>query len=370
MSILLAMPGITLPDDLEARIDAAGYDHAQIDNSRLRLMAARIDGLLVNHADRIPTVVRNRLDGYRRTDAVPTAGYFLAQQLEYIYQEVVRTPQPKPSAFEAFAQDNRVPVGARSHKVRRVTHVGEATIYGGEADVPSVGVRQEEEAFPVVHLVTKMRLNLFDMLSDSFANGGLIREQMDACRMAITQKMNALSWSGDRKAKLYGALNYPWVPVKLSATPFSSSSTADQILAELNACANYASENSQDILKPDTLAIAPALDNYISQTPRSSTSDKTIKQYWLETNPMGIKRVVRVPELKANTYSGPNFPANRHGMLFYNSAKEATSNTIVTMFQLLPPQSDGFFDTTYAYGSYGGIVYRMAGASLIAWVQA
>ncbi len=370
MSILLATAGFSVPDDLEARIDSAGYDHASIDATRCQAMATRLDSLLASHPDRVPTVIRNRLDGWRRTDAVPTQGFFLAQQLEFVYQEVLRTPQPKPSAFEAFAIDSRVPPGARTHKVRRVTHVGEATIYGGEGDVPTVGARQVEENFPVVHIVSKIRLNIFDLLSDAFANGGLLRENMEAARIAITQKMNALSWAGDRKHKVHGALNYPWVPVKLSSTPFSSSSTADQILAELNACANYASENSQDILKPDSVAIAPALDNYISQTPRSSTSDKTIKQYWLETNPMGIKRIVRAAELKANTYSGPSFPANRHGMLFYNSAREATSNTVITMFQLLPPQSDGFFDTTYAYGSYGGIVYRMAGASLIAWVQA
>lgn len=292
-----------------------------------------------------------------------SAGLAMARQLEHIYSEVLRESYPAQNAFALFPMDTSVPPGAKTHTVRRIYQDGEAGFYEGGEEVPRVGISQQEETFAVKHIVTSFNYSLFEQLSTAFANIALVAELLRTARDIIMEFANRVFWYGDTSVKLYGILNYPWLPVKVVSTPFDGSADADDVLGEINAVANFPKEESKATMSPNTFVTSPRARNYLMTTPRGATTDTTIGEFWLRTNGLGITKIEEAWELQG---AGPG---GTDGMLFYRRDRLGVCLVVPQGFTTLPVQSLGFEDTTFAYMSVGGAIMRDVGNNILAWVD-
>lgn len=336
------------------------------------------------HADRFDAALKTipvRADslgrlanGKVRQDSGESNGLFLARQLEYNYAEGFQRPLPPLSAFTGFPGGQplfpitrEVPLGAKSHTVTREDPIGEArVIRGGGSAAPQVAIQQVEESFPVLYYGAGFNLSIFDMASSNFANASLPAKLAARARDAIMRLMNQATWFGIPELKLRGVLNYDWLPKKVVATAFSLSASADDMLAELQALANFPAANSKNVLFADTMLVSTKIYYIISQKRLGSTASGTVEtvlEFFKRTHPT-IKDVILVPELDA---AGP---AGEDGVLCYNRSFEGISNVVVADPTALPVQRHGYDDMNLMFGAHGGVVMRHAGANVLGWVSA
>lgn len=292
-------------------------------------------------------------------------GFHLARQLEYIHAEVMEQPLPELSAFRLFPISSEVPPGVRFHTVRRVNQAGEAVVYRDGQAIPRVGVAQVEEQFPVRHYVSSYGYNVFDQQSSEYARTNLLMRLTRTCRDVIMRLANQLSWFGSNTHGIYGVLNYPWLAKKVAATPFTMDASADDLLAELHAIANFPAEQSKGVFSPNVMAVSIRFNHVISTRRMGATPDGTVltvKEFFLKTTPY-IKRIEVAHEL---TGAGPG---GTHGVLVYRDDAYGIVNEIPQGVAALPVQTTGFDSMVPMYMSHGGIVMRDVGNNALAWVE-
>lgn len=288
-------------------------------------------------------------------------GFHQARQLEFIKPTVLEEKYAIPTAMSLFPVDSSVPVGARTFTVRRASEYGEAAIYRGGAPIPQVNLGMVEETFQVKHLVIGYRLDLFESQSSSFAGTDVRGRKLRAMRNIMLRRYNDLAWFGNEASAIKGVLNYPYLPKAASAYAYNGSAAADDVLADLHRWANWATDNSDDVFAPDTLAVSPRVYNYLMTKVRSATTDTTIGKMFLESSP-NIVNIVSAPELRG--ISG----ASTDGMLFYKNDIESINHVLVQPFTVLPVETNNFEESVVAYMSFGGVTMPDAGNNLLVYV--
>ena len=301
----------------------------------------------------------------RRADGFGGDGFHFARELEFRYAQVLEEKTPVLNGMALFPIDGSVPVGARTHTVTRESIEGEAIIYrGGKGDdAPQVSVSRLEEEFPVRHVVSSFTMNMFDEQSSNFANTGLFTRKMRALRKVIERKMNTLIWEGNVASNLFGIRNYPWLAKRVSPLVYDGSATADQYLEDLSAAANFAAENSQDVFSPNVLAITSRVSNMLRRKNMGNSTDTSVMQYFL-ANQNYITRVVVANELIGY---GPN---GEDGFLFYRDDSESISTALITPFQMMPAERQGFQQRFLAWATTGGEIMRDVGNNLLMFAPA
>lgn len=296
---------------------------------------------------------RMRINAMRLDAVSPGRGLFLARQLEHMYNEVLRTEYAPKNAFDLFELDNRVPVGAATHTVRRIDHLGSARYHRGDSnDQPTVDVEQDEESFPVHPIVTGIQMDIFEMQAADFANFNLQAELELAAEETIMQFANDKTFTGDEDRRALGIFNYPYLPKDAAAIPFNNSQTADAILAEMHRLANFAAQRSKGKMAPDTWIMSIALRDYLSTRKRSATTDQTILQAFLQDNRY-ITEVVGIFEMSEAAPGGLDY-----ALLYKRGDLRSVANVVPQGFTMLPIQEQGFKLVIPCYMLHGGVVMR------------
>lgn len=374
-AVLLAQPG-----------DVSGFEHADKFTAalsrqhRMAMRKLRIDEgdsvvdlagyrkALAEHRTDSNAATINRVarDGGLRRDAFdPNAGFHLARQLEHIHQQVLEEPFPVYNAYRLFPVDTSVPPGARSHTVRRVYYHGEARVHrGGGQDVPRSGVTQREQEFPVRHLVSSYGWDIFEAASSQFANSGLLTKLARGARDAIMELENRLFWFGAARHGLYGVTNYPWLPKRVVATPFTEAqvvSDAKAILRALHDLVNWPAENSKGVFGPNKLVTTKRLRNFLFDTPWGTNGDTTLGEHFLKSN-SHIDAIEEAWELEDLGGTGID------GMLAYRNDQRGISLVVPQGITSLPAQALGFDNTVYSYSSIGGVIMPDVGNNILGYI--
>lgn len=316
-----------------------------------RRMQSRVDAMI-------------KSDHGRRDSFSPQAGFHFTRDLEHIYDEVLREPFPAPNALELFYVDGTVPVGNRTHTVRRVYQDGEAAFYRKGQKVQRASVSRKEQEFPIRYAVTAFGYSLFEKMSSDVANSDLHGENLRAARDILAEFLNLVFWYGHAETGMYGITNYPWLPKKVVGTAFTDDSDPRDVLAELNNIANFSHEKSLSTLQSDTLVMSPRLHNFLSTRPWSplATDGKTILTVFLENQ----KRITAVEEAWELQEVGPG---STDGIFAYKRDRRGVAVVPVGgPFNMLPPQEVGFSTDCYCWAGCGGVIMRDVGANVLAWV--
>lgn len=355
---------------LDHVINAGGLSVERFDGALRSAIRRYGDGILVDHgrpcnaADFAFRADAAEIGGRVRADAFGGSGMAPARSLEYVHARVLEEKMPTPNGQALFSIDASIPLGARSHTVRRVSEYGEAVVYKAGEEVPRVGVSQAEEQFPVHYVAVGMSLDIFDRASSDFGNLGVAERMMRAARRAIERKINRLIWYGSKSANLYGVLTYPWLAKSVSGVAFDGTDTAAAMLAELHALAHWPADASLDVFAPEAVVTSPRVLRRLATTKRTTTTDETVLDAFL-----GDSTTIRAAS-GAWECQGVGPTTDYDAMLFFRRDADSIRTMLSTPFSLLPPERRGFEDLSYAFAQFGGVVMGDVGNAYLVWVKA
>lgn len=238
---------------------------------------------------------------YRMDNATP--GVFLQRQLEHILPRVFEKQYAEIPYSRVLPVSNEVPEGAETYKYEIYDAVGEFDLiadYGD--DLPTSDVKRGEITNTIRGFGGSFKYTTDEIRKAQFANVSLEQRRADAVRESYERRANRTALFGYTGTGIKGFFNHPVVD-KIVVTGSandgwfdSSAATPDTMLAILNEGITYQVNASKMIEKPDTMLLPYSVYRKISITPRSTTSDTTVLEYFLRTNPY-ITQIEPINEL-------------------------------------------------------------------------
>lgn len=340
-----AVEGRFNPETGKVHLDAAGFDRYRV----------RQDSTIVTQM---------RQDRSQRADALTGSAGGLPRDFEHIYAEVLSEERRPLNWQTLFRMDGRVPLGARTHTVRRRLGTGDVAVYRGGVEIPVVRGAIVEESFRVLHLVTSVMTDYFELLSDSFAGRtSFADDTRDAVRF-LEERANDIVFNGDAPTKVFGVLDYPHIAKQVSTFTWTAAAVAADpagARAELNRLANFAMETSGGTFRPNRFVTSIEIRNILMQTQNSVASDRSVGQVWLDGQ-TDITSIESAHELRGIGPSGED------GMLFYDDQIQSTAVSLIQPPTALPAHAINALQNQTVYVmTLGGVIMRNVGNNLLAF---
>lgn len=234
--------------------------------------------------------------------------FFFARELEYVKSKSYDIEFPEMKAFKHIPISTEAGEGAQAITYAQFEETGFARVIESYADdLPRADIRGKEYTTQVKSIGVSYGYDIQEIRAALYVGRSLTQRQANAARRANDQKINRLAWFGDNTYRILGLVNNTNVPANfvsadgIGGTTQWVNKTPDQILADMNQLANSIPFVTKGVEMPNTLLLPIAQYTLIASTPRSSVSDTTILEYFIQNNPF-ITTVDWVPEL---TGAGP-----------------------------------------------------------------
>jgi hypothetical protein len=344
----------------KARTDAKGRKHWGLHRISEKMRADWLKRLFSNHATEMRAIRGDSFD--------PGAGLHDIQDLTEKFNDIIREETPPLNAFEIWPTDTRVKPGMLQYRQSRLMSTAKAIVYrgGNGADIPRAGVAQVFQTAGVVYLISSAAIDLMEAMTDGVTNIDTMDEKMFAARLAIETLENKWTWEGSDENNLLGLLNHPFIDTFVSGVLYKNSTSTDDLIEDLARWANYAQVQSSDAFKADTMLISTELRIYLANRPRTTGTDTSTLQWFLNANPH-ITKVMEVQEL--NNAGG----AGIHGMAFIRrgaGVRDASASIIKPMgITLLPADQRALGTEMYLLSGFGGLNHRKVGDSLVVYAD-
>lgn len=282
--------------------------------------------------------------------------FFFERELEFIKSRTYDVKQPALKYREILPVSHEAGEGAESITYRQYDARGVAKIVANYAkDFPRADVVGQEFTSPVKSLGSSYGYNVQEIRSARFANKPLEQRRANSARRAIMEQENQIALFGNSLAGLKGFLNNAAIgeyTVPADGTgnvkPWSAK-TPDLIIRDLNGLVNSVVEVTKGVELPDTILLPLTAYNYINTTPRASTSDMSIRKWFLENNEY-VKRIMWLNELQTAGDLGTR------RMMAYRMDPEALSLEIPKEFEQFPPQEQGMDFVVHCHSRIGGVI--------------
>ena len=232
--------------------------------------------------------------GAYRADALETV--FIARELVSVETAVYEKRYPEFKG-RSLVPKSSLPEGATFASYSEQDEYGSAKIISsGADDLPRAEVSRTETLVQIYTVGDAYAYTTMELKKAAFARQSLDAAKAMAARRIMEQKIDLLIQTGDAAYGMKGLLNQSGtntyvVPNGGLGSPLWVNKTSDEILTDLNAMANAPSNATNGIEYPDTMVLPIAQYDLISQKPRSSTSDTTIKEFFLGNSPY-IKEII------------------------------------------------------------------------------
>ena len=281
------------------------------------------------------------------------AGLFLERQLEFI----------RPQVFEVTYADIKYPTllpvtseagpGAQTFTYRIMDSTGEFKLIADAADdLPRADISQVEKSINIRSFGGSFGYTVQELRAAQMANIALEQRRASAVRRAYEEKVEAVAMFGESSVGLAGFFNNATVDVIATDRWFTgttASGTAQDMLELLNYGVSAIINASNMKEQPDTILLAYEDYNKISTTRNSDSSDVTVLEYFLRTNPY-IRNVEPINQLEAD-----NSVLNTDRMVVYKRDPEKVQLHIPQPLELFPPQQRGLEFIVPAHARVGGV---------------
>jgi hypothetical protein len=279
------------------------------------------------------------------------AGLFLERQLEYI----------RPQVFEVQYADIKYPTilpvtseagpGAQTFTYRIMDSTGEFKLISDAADdLPRADISQTEKSINIRSFGGSFGYTVQELRAAQMANIALEQRRAAAVRRAYEEKVEEVALFGESSVGLAGFFNNATVDVVTASAWFTDSgTTAQEMLELLNYGVTAIINGSKMKEQPDTILMAYEDYNKVSTTRNSDSSDVTVLEYFLRTNPY-IRNVEPINQLDAGNSS---LTTNR--MVVYKRDPEKVQLHIPQPLELFPPQQRGLEFIVPAHARVGGV---------------
>jgi hypothetical protein len=277
------------------------------------------------------------------------AGLFLERQLEFI----------RPQVFEVTYADIKYPTllpvtseagpGAQTFTFRIMDSTGEFKLIADAADdLPRADISQVEKSINIRSFGGSFGYTVQELRAAQMANIALEQRRASAVRRAYEEKVEAVAMFGESSVGLAGFFNNATVDV-ITADKWFDTATAQEMLELLNYGVSAIINASNMKEQPDTILLAYEDYNKISTTRNSDSSDVTVLEYFLRTNPY-IRNVEPINQLDAD-----NSVLNTNRMVVYKRDPEKVQLHIPQPLELFPPQQRGLEFIVPAHARVGGV---------------
>ena len=281
------------------------------------------------------------------------AGLFLERQLEYI----------RPQVFEVEYADIKYPTilpvtseagnAAQTFTYRIMDSTGEFRLIADAADdLPRADVSQVEKSINIRSFGGSFGYTVQELRAAQMANVALEQRRAAAVRRAYEEKVENVAMFGESSVGLAGFFNNSTVDVIATDRWFTgttASGTAQDMLELLNYGVSAIISASKMKEQPDTILMAYEDYNKVSTTRNSDSSDVTVLEYFLRTNPY-IRNVEPINQLDAD-----NSVLNTNRMVVYKRDPQKVQLHIPQPLELFPPQQRGLEFIVPAHARVGGV---------------
>ena len=279
------------------------------------------------------------------------AGLFLERQLEFI----------RPQVFEVTYADIKYPTllpvtseagpGAQTFTFRIMDSTGEFKLIADAADdLPRADISQVEKSINIRSFGGSFGYTVQELRAAQMANIALEQRRAQAVRRAYEEKVEEVALFGESSVGLAGFFNNSTVDVVTANKWFTDSgTTAQEMLELLNYGVTGIINASQMKEQPDTILMAWNDYREISTRRNSDSSDVTVLEYFLRTNPY-INNIEPINQLD-KTKSG--LSTNR--MVVYKRDPGKVQLHIPQPLELFPPQQRGLEFIVPAHARVGGV---------------
>jgi len=285
---------------------------------------------------------------------------FFARELEVVKSKSYDIKYANLKARTLIPVNFSTGPGAQSLTYEQYDQVGIAKIISDYArDFPRADIKGKEFTSTIKSLGASYGYSLQEIRSAQMAGKPLATRRASAARKAIAIKENRLAWIGDANANLPGWLTNPNIPDVVllndgsgSLTTFASKiTTPDKIVRDLNEIVNAVVIQSNEVESPNALLMPIAQKTLIGSTPRSTTSDTTILEYFMKNNMAGITDCEMVVELAAsNGFVGSDT------CIAYDRNPDAMELEIPQDYEEFAPQEKGMEYEIACHERIGGVL--------------
>ena len=287
---------------------------------------------------------------FARYDA--EAGLFLERQLETIRPQMFETKYADIKYSTILPVTSEAGPGASTFTYRVMDSTGEFKIIADAADdLPRADITQIERTIPIRSIGGSFGYTVQELRAAEKADVALEQRRAAAVRRAYEEKVESIAMFGDSATGLTGFFNSANVDVLTANKWFGESgTTAQEMLELLNEGVKAIVNGSKMVEQPDTILIPYEDYNTISTTRNSDSSDVTVLEYFLRTNPY-IRNVEPINQLDADNTGS----LSQNRMVVYKRDPEKVQLHIPQPLELFPPQQRGLEYVVPAHARIGGV---------------
>jgi hypothetical protein len=296
------------------------------------------------------------MDSIQRSNLDASETMFFARELEARKSRSYDIIFPEMKAFGLIPISTEAGEGAQSITYDQYEEIGMARIIESYAnDLPRADVKGKQFTTQVKSIGVSFGYSIQEIRAARMAGKPLQQRQANAARRANDQKVNKLAWFGDATYNIQGITNTPNIPstpVPNDGTGASTlwvDKTPDQILRDLNLITNSIVAVTNGVEVPNTVLLPVAQYALIASTPRSSVSDTTILEYFIQNNPF-ITTVDWVPELAGAGPAGVDL------MIAYDKNPDKLTMEIPMPYTQHAPQEQSLNFVVPCESRFGGVI--------------
>jgi len=281
-------------------------------------------------------------------------GVFLARELETILSRSFEVEYADIKYASLLPISSEVGPGADSFTYRVFDKQGSMKVIGDKAkDLPRADVLRKEVTHPVRSLGASFAYTIQETRAAAMVpNMNLEQRRANAVRRAYEEKVQEIAYFGDTPSGMKGFFNNDQVDVVVPDKWFTDAgTTTDEMLELLNEPATRLVNGSNMKEQPNTMLVPYEVYRIISTTPRSTTSDTTVLEFFLRTNPF-ITAIEPINELEASK-SGGSLDKDR--IITYDRSPDKLQLHIPQTLEFLPPIREALEFTVAAHSRIGGL---------------
>jgi hypothetical protein len=283
-----------------------------------------------------------------------TVGLFLARELETILQRAFEVEYADIKYSTVIPVSSEVGNGADSFTYRVFDKQGSMKVIGDKAqDLPRADVLRKEVTHPVRSIGASFAYTVQETRAAAMVPGmNLEQRRANAVRRAYEEKVQEIAYFGDAPSGMKGFFNNNQVDKLVPDHWFDTSDiTTDEMLQLLNEPATRIVENSNMKEMPNTMLVPYNVYRVISTTPRSTTSDTTVMEFFLRTNPM-ITAIEPINELEASKSGGV---LSKDRVICYDRSPDKLQLHIPQPLEFFPPVRQELEFTVASHARIGGL---------------
>ena len=281
-------------------------------------------------------------------------GVFLARELETILSRSFEVEYADIKYASPLPISSEVGPGADSFTYRVFDKQGSMKVIQDKAkDLPRADVLRKEVTHPVRSLGASFAYTIQETRAAAMVpNMNLEQRRANAVRRAYEEKVQEIAYFGDTPSGMKGFFNNDQVDKIVPDKWFTdAATTTDEMLALLNEPATRLVEGSNMKEQPNTMLVPYEVYRIISTTPRSDTSDTTVMEFFLRTNPF-ITAIEPINELEASKSGGA---LGKDRIITYDRSPDKLQLHIPQTLEFLPPVRESLEFTVAAHSRIGGL---------------